>query len=43
MVFMLLTSYLKWQYNQYLKYTKNLKWLNVSIMINIKSSNVHYD
>jgi hypothetical protein len=30
-------------YNQYLKYISSLKWLNVSIMTKIKSSNVHYD
>jgi hypothetical protein len=43
MVFMLLTSCLKWLYSQYLEFTSNLKWLNVSIMTKIKSNNVRYD
>jgi hypothetical protein len=43
MVFMLLTSCLKWLYSQYLKFTNSLKWLNVSIMTKIKSNNVPYD
>ncbi len=33
----------KWLYSQYLEYTSSLKWLNMSIMIKIKSGNVHYD
>jgi hypothetical protein len=42
-VFTLLASCLKWLYSQYLEHTNSLKWLNVSIMTKIKSSNVHYD
>jgi hypothetical protein len=43
MVFALLASCLKWLYSQYLEYTSSLKWLNVSIMTKMKSSNVCYD
>jgi hypothetical protein len=35
MVFTLLTSCLKWLYNQYQEYTSSLKWLNVFIMTKI--------
>jgi hypothetical protein len=40
---MLVASCLKLLYNQYLEYTSSLKWLNVSIMTKIKSSNFQYD